>query len=559
MLQKLSVNVRQWGPWAVVLLGSFLLAAAPFALFRLRMGVWLPEVLPQVSSDALYYVKQMREVIDGHPWLGSPFIRDHADAYFPGLLLPMWLGAAPGFFGLGINGIFVFNTIFWGVLTGALLYSLSLRLTRGNVWIAVLTTLIGLLSLHNFLIRPILQIVYPALAVFLFFLLGVLEKPHGTWRYAGLGLAAVFAFYLYPHLWMPVFAATGFLTVRALWMRDAAAVRCLGAMWIGIAAACLPQILVIIRLFSDPEAQALSIRSGLVETHRVLPLTVLNLKYMILAVLGITLIRSRRPLSHAEWALLLISGGILSAAFSNVITGKEMEFETHPLWVAFFLNAVALAVFANSYLRSMGLARTISALIACAFLFTLAARTVRNSLTYLWRFDAAAAQELQEFRPVLSFLERATPAEEVILAPNLLGKYIPIYLDDYVFFDKWALLHVIPKEELLERFLTQHVDTVTEESLRRDLTFVAGWGPGRAVIYRRAYGDAANPLDFFGGEDFILSAVAKHRVIRARYAQYLRKYDVKFAVTDAQAKDNPRVPAGSNVLYRDERFTVYGL
>lgn len=521
--------------------------------------MWLPDILPQVSADALYYVKQMREVIDGHPWLGNPFIRDHADAHFPGLLLPIWIGAVPGLFGLGINGIFVFNTIFWGVLTGALLYSLSLRLTRGNVWISVITTLVGLLSLHNFLIRPILQIVYPALAVFLFFLLGVLEKPRGTWRYAGLGLTAVFAFYLYPHLWMPVFAAIGFLTLRALWMRDVAVMRRLTVMGFGIVVACLPQILVIIRLFSDPEAEALSLRSGLVETHRVLPLTILNLKYMILAVLGISFLRQRRPLSHSERALLFICGGILAAAFSNVITGKEMEFETHPLWVAFFLNAVALAVFAGTFLRSAGIARAVSAVIVCAFLFTLTARTVRNSLPYLWQFDAVAAEQLQEFRPVLSFLGSATPGEEVILAPNLLGKYIPLYSDDYVFFDKWALLHVIPQEELLERFLTQHVDAITEETLRRDITFVAGWGPGRAAIYRRAYGDEANPLDFFGGEEFIRSALTKHRDIRAHYSDYLKKYHVEFAVTDVRAKDNPRIPHGAPVLYRDERFTVFDL
>ncbi|MEK7563580.1 MAG: hypothetical protein AAB544_04270, partial [Patescibacteria group bacterium] len=221
MLQKMSSEVRQWGPWALVLLGSFFLATAPFVLFRLQLGMWLPDILPQVSSDALYYVKQMREVVDGHPSIGNPFIREYADAHFPGLVFPMWLGAVPGILGLGVNGMFAFNTIFYGVLGGVLLYVLCLKFTKGSQIISIGTTLIGVLSLHNFLIRPILQIVYPTLAIFLLCLLGVLEKPHGKWRYAGLGLVAVFAFYLYPHLWMPIFAAIGFLFLRALWMRDA--------------------------------------------------------------------------------------------------------------------------------------------------------------------------------------------------------------------------------------------------------------------------------------------------------------------------------------------------
>src|SRR3990167_6267297 len=177
----------------------------------------------------------MREVIDGHPWLGSPFIREYADAHFPGLILPIWMGAIPGLMGLSVNNMFLFNTVFYNVLTGGLLYVLCLRLTRGNRAISVVTALIGILSLHNLLIRPVLQMVYPTLAVFLLCLLGVLEKPHDRWRYVWLGVVAAFAFYLYPHLWMPIFAAIGFLFLRALWMRDWQTTRYLVVAGIGIA------------------------------------------------------------------------------------------------------------------------------------------------------------------------------------------------------------------------------------------------------------------------------------------------------------------------------------
>ena len=65
MLQGISSpRGRTLVPWAIVLFGSFVVAAFPFFLFRIALGMWLPDILPQVSSDALYYVKQMREVIE---------------------------------------------------------------------------------------------------------------------------------------------------------------------------------------------------------------------------------------------------------------------------------------------------------------------------------------------------------------------------------------------------------------------------------------------------------------------------------------------------------------
>lgn len=551
------LQCRKWVPWIIVLLGSLLIAALPFFLFRFTLGTALPAILPQVSSDTLYYLKQMREVMDGHPWLGSPFIREYADARFPGLLLPIWMGAVPGIAGLSINGTFVFNTFFYGVLTGGVLYKLCLRFTQGNIPLSAGTALVGVLSLHNLLIRPVLQIVYPAFAAFLLCLLGALEKPHNPWRYLWLGLISTFAFYLYPHLWMPEFAAIGLLFLRALHMRDGIAARWITVTGIGIALACLPQILNIIQLFSDPMAKSLNFRTGLVETHRVLPLTLLNLKYIFLLVCSLLLVRQRRLLSFPELTLLFVGSGILAAALSNVVTGKEMDFDTHPLWISFLLNAVAIAVFALPQKKTDALSRVVSGMLLCAFIFTTTARTARNTLPYLWRSDTAAQKQLQDFRRIFIFLQDADIHESVILAPNMLRNYIPIYSDNYVFYDAWAYLHVIPDDELLERFLVQYVDDVTEDLFRNEGNQVAGFGPGRALHYRNAYGGRATILEFIGGEQFIRSTMEKHRAVQAHHGEFLRKHHVDYAITDVQAPDNPRVPADASVIYHDERFTVY--
>lgn len=550
-----------------MLTGSALVATLPFLYFHSATGAWLPRILPQLSSDSLYYLKQIREVMDGHPWLGNPFIREYASARFPGLILPIWIGAVPGLLAwgaLGVNGVFAFNVVAYHLLAGAVFFLLLRRLTGGRVWLAAALTLVAVASLHGLLIRPILQIVYPALAAFLLALLGVLEHPRDSWRYVLLGALSIVAFYLYPHLWMPTFAALGFLTLRALWLRDRPAMLRVAAMWAGIVLLCVPQIRIILSLFSDPLAAELNVRSGLVETHRVLPLTIFNLKYMILLVGGLLFLRTRRALSRHEVVLLLIGGGILAAGFSNVVTGKEMDLDTHPLWMAFFVNVAAIAVMAASFLNERAnpgrasASRTIVGMLLAAFVFTTTARIVRNAFPYPVT-GITTPRPIQDFARVFDFLERDRPGQHVILAPNLLGSYVPLHTDDYLLYSRYAVLHVIPTEELMERLLVQRVDTITEKSFTGDLGAFLGWGIGRAWGYRAAYGEEVSELDLAGGPALVQRALALHRDISARYEDYLRKYHVAYVITDAQADDNPRVPKGAEVAFKDERFTVYRL
>lgn len=544
--------------WTAVLAGSFVASLIPLVFFRVTTGAWIPSIMPQLSADAFYYLKQIREVLDGHPFLGNPFIREYADAHFPGLVLPMWIGAVPGFFGLSINGVFIFNAIFYNLLTGALLYLLLLRLTKGSRWLAVATALIGVVSLHNFLIRPLLQIVYPALIAFLLALFIVLEHPRNKHGYVWLGGLAVFAFYLYPHLWMPEFAVLGLLFLRLLWFRDKMAICNFLLMGIGIGVACIPEILTIVSLFSDPMSRLINLRSGLVETHRVLPLTVLNLKYLFLLFLGLGVLRMRHLWTSAEWMLLLIAGGILCAAFSNVITGKEMDLDTHPLWMAFLINVIAIGVFAHTLQGKASKKNTaVASLLLLAFLFTTAARTARNAFPYLLNQNPATAS-LQEDAAVFSYLQTAKIHQSVLLAPSAIGGEIPLYTDSYPLFSSWAALHVIPSEELLDRFLTQNIDHITANFLAEHVSEFTGEGLDRTVVYRNVYGGNVQPIDLIDPA-LLPAALARARIINARYESFLRTYHVQFAITDRKAADNPRIPADAMVLWKNERFTVYGI
>ncbi len=545
--------------WIAVLLGAAATAFVPFWAMHHATGSWLPSVLPRLSADSRYYLTQIREVLDGHPWIGNPYIRDYADAWFPGLLLPIWTGAIPGFLGLEMNGVFAANGIAWIFVTAGLFNVLLLRLTEGDRTVSAFGAVLGVASLHNFLIRPITQVAYPVLLLFLLSLFGILERPRAPLRYLSLGLLCVFAFYLYPHLWMIAFTATGFLFLRLLWLRDWKAVRLFLLMAVGIAILCIPQIRITASLFSDPMAKVINYRSGLVESHRVLPITLLNLKYIIVMTCCLLFVWTRRGLRNAELLLLFIGSAILFAAMSNVITGKEMDFPTHPLWQGFLVNVVAACTFASAFLRSGDRRdRIVCGILACAFLFTIISRTFvsGNAFPYLKAGESADWPMQQGYARVFEFLDKHGVNDDVILSAQGIDDYLALYTTNYNFYSQRAPLQMIPSDELLDRFLLQYADEITPAFIREHVDGFMGYGPEHALWYLDA---GKEQIDLIGGDAFVEKTMKRFRELSARYDGELKRYGVHYVVTDARSVSNPRIPKAATKIWNDDRFAVYEL
>ncbi len=551
--------------WLIVLTGSALTAAVVFVYYRVNVGEWIPTILPQVEEDSLYYLTQIREVLDGHPFLGNPFIREYADTTFPGLVLPVWIAAIPGLFGASVNVIFTINAFLYSILMGALFYLLCLHASRGNRTIAVLTAIVGVASLHNLLIRPVvMQVIYPAEALFLLAFFGVLVQPRNKWLYAALGATAVLAFYLYPFLWMFAFTAIGLLTSMKVWQRDGHAIRSLAAMIAGIGLLCIPQIITLFSLFHNELAAALNERVGLVHTHLVLPLTILNNKYVILLVLVLLLLRLRRSLRPVEALLLLSGGALLIGSVSNVVTGQLMDFHSHFWRLSLPLNIVAIATFIPAVLKKTDRwERLLTGFCLILLVFTTLNRTFirANAYSYLVpeRFSVTAHRAVQDYERIFRFFNEKGIRNQVILADGTLGQYIPLYTDNYLFYIRRGGLHTIPGPELLTRFLTYYVDQVDANFLRNEVDGYAGAGPIQTAMYRTAYGDPVQPIDLAGGNVFIRKALREHEAIRKEYDSTLRKFHVTYVVIDNRSAENPRPPQKKQEVYHDDRFTIYRL
>jgi len=554
-----------WIAWGAVLVGSALAASVLFLYFHAQLGQWMPTILPQVEEDTLYYLAQVKEVLDGHPALGNPFIRAYADASFPGLRLPVWITAGPGFLGADINTVFVINTFLYSIITGGLLFVLSMRISGKRRTLSACAAIVGAATLHNLLLRPaIMQTIYPAFILFLIALFSVLQKPREWKGYVFLTLTLTLQFYMYPYCWITAFTATGLLFLITAWHRDLKALSFLLLTSIGVLVLSIPQILTTLSLFHDPTALAINIRSGLVETHHVLLLTITNLKYTILLILVLLFVRLRRAWSAPEMLLVLIGLSLMIGATSNIVTGKEVDFETHFWRLEILMNVIALVILIPALFRKSGNWEKIPlGLATLALLFTVSNRTFirANSFRYLRlaRQTAAEHRSLQEYDRVFSYFRKQGVRNQTIAVPHVMSSYIPVYTENYVLMHFRAGLHVIPAEELLTRFLTSNVDRIDEAALYSGLDEYAGVGALRTADYINASGGHVQPMDLIGGKTFIQKALTEHAYIRNHYDQTLRSLDVTYVVIDALAKDNPRVPVSGKQVFHDGRFTIYHL
>jgi hypothetical protein len=556
MLCTLSPRQKTVLYWGIILLGAALQATIPFLYMRFATGSWLPTIVPQLESDARYYLVQIREVLDGFPFLGNPYIREYASASFPGLLLPIWIAALPGLLGLSINAVFAVNTVFYILLTAALLYVLSLRLTDGHRTFSAAATLLGLAAMHGLLIRPaVLQTVFFCMILFMMAFFAAIRRPHAIGSHVWLGVMNCVAFYLYPYFWLISFSATGLLFLHALWMRDWKTVRLMLCMGIGVIVVCVPQILSIVSLFSDPLAQQINSRVGLVETHVVLPMTVISYKYLFATLIGLGILRVYRRWSGPEFFAVLLNAAVIIVAFSNVVTGKELELHSHPWWLSLPITAVTVAILGSSFLRTKnGREKGVLAVLLALLIGTQCMRVIRmNAFPYLRHPPAEYQRAIQDFSRVFDVLERANVHASVLLVPGDLATYIPVYSDNYVFYMHRVWLHTIPNDEVLERFLVQYVDDVDADFLREQVDGFAGYGPEFASKYH----NNIDPIELIGGDALIAKILEQHKVVDGEYASYLQKYHVSIAITDAQSKLNPRIPDGASALYEDERFRVY--
>lgn len=449
-----------------------LLMLAPWGVLAL-MNNGTFTVPPELMDDSGYYYARMQAVADGHPFIGNPYFKEHADAMASAFFGADWIASIPLFLHAPLVPVALLNL----ALSTALFVALSLMLLRllglSSKW-QMAGALALLLTAYWFLLRPVaMQVVFPS---FLFFLLGYLtwlQNPASKKRLALLVVSSALTFYLYTYLWQIVTIVIGLTHVMFLTPARKQYLS-LAVADLAIAFLIAPIIWYTYLQLQNPDYWETVTRIGYIATHTFGAAAVLNLGLTIIAFL-LVLIAGRKMLTRPNIMFFTFTGAALViASFSNVITGKDLETAVHmgrfvELWATLAVCSAAFFFFVSQKGtdRAGAVPVTISVLLTCLLLGNLFG-VYNRSDEYL---------RGETYRDVLVWLKENTPAHSVVLADDKFSYYIPVATSDFVVFQPDGGLYLVPDREVEDRYLASRVfSNLTEEQLKADFRLYAGVG-----------------------------------------------------------------------------------
>jgi hypothetical protein len=553
-----------------IILGSALLGFLPYGLLMLKLH-HLPKVPPEFVDDSLFYFSRMKEIKDGQPFIGNPYLIEHRNELAPGFFVADWIAALPLFVGFSLLATIMFNAILWTAASAWLVVLLCRELRLNNRFSGLIVGLFFLMSLW-LVERPVsMQIVFSAFFFFLIAMIRWFREPQKPKNFLLAAVALACCFYVYTYLWQIAVVMLFFIHCGIFYLRDK---KYLTIFWIdsiGIILA-LPLIVYTIHQIKHPYYWQSMVRSGLVYTHTFGSYGLYLLGLFALAGIGFWIFYKKT----AAWALLVSSGlGLVGAAFSNVITGKDLETAVHigrfvEAWFAICFGFFVFVFFHEKIKEQKKWAISLFVIMALVIAY--------NGFTTLTLFARVNNYDRQAeaYVPVLNWLEANSPTPVVVASNKSLSTYVPLLTNDYVLNHQGALLYLLSDRELEDRYLlSQYGSTVTVQSIERDYRSFSGVG-NALHEYKTHNRDVAlctifhgnNPTGCGEKEDIVShKGLAFFQGLLDRYQKQIAPqapalyeiYHVHFVVRD-QLQD-PAIPQPLMVhlhkVYNDNRFVVY--
>lgn len=565
------------------LIAVALLGALVPAVFVVReaggLSAWTG-VMPRGTTDSLYYYARIREVADGHPFVGNPYAYEHRDALPPAAFIPDMLTALPVVAGVPFDLAMVANVFAWSLIFLVLAYLLLRRLALPPVW-AVGWAVLSYASAYSFMLRPtVMQVTYPVFLLFLIALLAFLKAPRRRTALLLAGAAAL-AFYTYTFL-----AYVALIALAALLIFSLARRRLEEFKYLMVAAGASLVLLVPFALYSllqlrDPHYLATITRIGLVHTRIPAIEAYYYGRWILAGVLAFLLLgRSLRsaadhvPARHLLW---IISGaGLLGALMLNVATGAELTLAVHIGRIAIPWLPLALGAGVYAWWQARAPQLRFSHLIAGMLLLVLAVGTAtgaRRGLDF-FGFNARGqtVAEVQAYAAPLAWLQANVPQESVVWSNNSLAQHLAVLTRHYPLFFEGVALHVVSDREVEERYLLAHsLAPLSAADLKRDMGLYTGAGAAKLqplaqnqradlcrLVVRIAPRDCPPRTSGVAlrGEAYFEDLARRFTDVRRDRDTLLAQYHVAYLLVDRQKDAAWRVPSSWPVVYDDGRFEI---
>ncbi len=496
-------------------------------------------VLPKGTTDSLYYYARIKEVVDGHPLNGNPYVYEYQDTFAPAFFLPDIISALPMLLGVSFNIGVLINVFVWSLMFLMLAFFLFKLLKMPEKWTALWSVML-FVSAYSFVLRPtIMQIIYPVFFLFLMALLKFLHEPFVRRRVVYLSLASAGTFYIYTYLSYIVVLTLASVFLWYLVTKRFKELKALVSVGLSSTLLLIPFSLYTLMQIESPYYFETFSRIGLMSTRIPAIEAFFYGRWVVLGMLLAWLVPLKQKVFWFSIGVALLLG-----LFLNVITGVELQLSIHIgrfviLWMAIILG-VALYEFYYSITFKNNKAKYMAIAVLLLMLSVGVARSIYRGLDF-FKFNNRGDKiaDLQPYASPLEWLNEYVSEQSVIWANESVSQYIPIMTRHYPLFFHGAMLHNISTQELEDRYLlSRSMNTVVSEDLKRDFSLYSGKLP-------------------LQDEEYFKQMLERFDAIKTNQATLLEQFNVKYLIIDRTRDDVPiYLP---EPLYDDGRFVILPL
>lgn len=440
-------------------------------------------VFPVFNSDKTIYMTMTKEILDGHPGLGNPFLKEHKDMPFMYPPVSEMLLAVPSLlFGISMPVLFAINDFVLPFVEILLLYFLFFKISHNKILSVFFAFFFAMIFAPNFAmpINPQLSFMYLTAGVIIIWLLTLNNfEPKKCFKLnVALSIPFLLAFYTYPYFWTGILVLYGVNLLFFLIERKS-----VGDLFRNV----LP-FFVITSLFSIPyfinmyKAVSTGLyaptmaRLGLYSSH--IPACFTNVTFILFVSFVLLLfykfITDKRKLYFS--ISLLLSAILLN--WQNVVTGKTIQFSSHYFQLTIFYCLIAVFVIIyyliknrSEYFKKINFKKILVPVLLLIFMVTLLYKKLPDSMS--WFSTTASKSTLerhQNYGDVFEWLNKNTEPDSAIFTANNseFNLLIPSYTRNNVLHIGYSSVYLMTDEEAELRWMVSEIfnDDIDEEYFR---------------------------------------------------------------------------------------------
>ncbi len=546
------------------------LVVFPTALSLFLLGDSFAGVYPVRSNDELFYLTRAQESAEGHILISSPYLATHKEDGASFVWLPEYVLSRPAAWGLvSIPTLFVFYDFLLPALIATLICVVSFRVTGSRR----LAAGAGLIFCVGLFIQALGRPVFPqfSLLLWLLFFGSFLEWVRSLNRKYFFICVLLFAalVYSYPYYWIHISILVFFCALFSLW-RERHFLFFLACAGMGMLAAllALPYLYILLGLIHHPSYLESSIRWGGVRGY--FPGSIL-VEALCVGILLFTFAAKRWfrfSFDKVGYALVLNVLAVAVAANQQLFTGVYAEFSSHYYSLA-VLGSLFLFIYVVQKVKRYPLFVSHQFILKTLFTVLVVGISLWGILGMVKgeRKVFASTVSLQQYGPILGWVEKNVKAGESVAAPQELARLIPAYTERDVLYADELKFTLLSEREFTERFALQFLgNSPTDDFFREHQTTLWGlsYTNGRARVIsenkiRKIFGLSSKPLPDITAGQFAEARSVFDRMSAGNTVDLLHERGVSYVIT-SQGQSGEIFSKAAKVgkaVFTSNGFTIY--